>query len=162
MAHTHGNHPHQHGAGCGHTRITHDGHADYLHDGHLHHQAADGSVEEHTLPVGGANPAGCTPSHACAGHACPVGGRWRRQSEAKDYGQPTASTTRWRVSVLPSEPLPVAGVGRARWLAELMRVKAGECCEFELGAPDAAGRMCILPLSADGKDQAAWSRRRAG
>ena len=39
--------------------------------------------------------------------------RWRRQSEAKDYGQPTASTTRWRVSVLPSEPLPVAGVGRA-------------------------------------------------
>lgn len=88
--------------------------------------------------------------------------RWRRQSEAKDYGQPTASMTRWRVSVLPSEPLPVAGVGRARWLAELMRVKAGECCEFELGAPDAAGRMCLLPLSADGTDQAAWSRRRAG
>ena len=27
--------------------------------------------------------------------------RWRRQSEASDYGQPTASTTRWRVSVLP-------------------------------------------------------------
>jgi protein ImuA len=88
--------------------------------------------------------------------------RWRRQSEAKDYGQPTASTTRWRVSVLPSEPLPVAGVGRARWLAELMRVKAGECCEFELGAPDAAGRMCLLPFSADGTDQAAWSGRRTG
>jgi protein ImuA len=87
--------------------------------------------------------------------------RWRRQSEAKDYGQPTASTTRWRVSVLPSEPLPVAGVGRARWLAELMRVKAGECCEFELGAPDAAGRMCLLPIFADGKDQAGLSRRRA-
>lgn len=88
--------------------------------------------------------------------------RWRRQTEANDYGQPTASTTRWRVSVLPSEPLPVAGVGRARWLAELMRVKAGECCEFELGAPDAAGRMCLLPLSGDGKDQATWSRQRAG
>lgn len=87
--------------------------------------------------------------------------RWRRQSEAKDYGQPTASTTRWRVSVLPSEPLPVAGVGRARWLAELMRVKAGECCEFELGAPDAAGRMCLLPVFVDGKDQAGLSRRRA-
>jgi hypothetical protein len=69
MAHTHSNHDHTHGAGCGHTRITHDGHADYLHDGHLHHQAADGSVEEHTLPVGGANPAACTPAHACAGHA---------------------------------------------------------------------------------------------
>lgn len=87
--------------------------------------------------------------------------RWRRQSEAKDYGQPTASTTRWRVSVLPSEPLPVAGVGRARWLAELMRVKAGECCEFELGAPDAAGRMCLLPIFVDGKNQAGLPRRRA-
>jgi protein ImuA len=88
--------------------------------------------------------------------------RWRRQTEANDYGQPTASTTRWRVSVLPSEPLPVAGVGRARWLAELMRVKAGECCEFELGAPDAAGRMCLFPLSTNGKDQATWARHRAG
>jgi protein ImuA len=87
--------------------------------------------------------------------------RWRRQSEARDYGQPTASTTRWRVSVLPSEPLPVAGVGRARWLAELMRVKAGECCEFELGAPDAAGRMCLLPIFVGGKNQAGLSRRRA-
>jgi len=28
--------------------------------------------------------------------------RWRRQTEANDFGQPTASTTRWRVSVLPS------------------------------------------------------------
>ncbi len=49
--------------------------------------------------------------------------RWRRQAEASDYGQRTASTSRWRISMLPSEPLPVAGVGRARWLAELMRVK---------------------------------------
>lgn len=88
--------------------------------------------------------------------------RWRRQTEAKDYGQPTASTTRWRVSVLPSEPLPVAGVGRVRWLAELMRVKAGECAEFELGAPDAQGRMCSLPTVTDRKDQKAWSRSRAG
>ena len=38
--------------------------------------------------------------------------RWRRQVEASDFGQPTASTTRWRVSVLPSEDLPVPGVGR--------------------------------------------------
>jgi len=88
--------------------------------------------------------------------------RWRRQAEASDYGQPTASTSRWRISVLPSEPLPVAGVGRARWLAELMRVKAGECAEFEIGACDAEGRICLLPLSADGSDQAAWRTRGAG
>lgn len=88
--------------------------------------------------------------------------RWRRQNEASDYGNPTASTTRWRVSVLPSEPLPVAGVGRARWLAELMRVKAGECAEFEIGAPDDKGRICLLPLSADRPDKESWRGSRAG
>lgn len=88
--------------------------------------------------------------------------RWRRQTEASDYGQPTASTTRWRISMLPSEALPVAGVGRARWLAELMRVKAGECAEFELGACDATGRVCLLSLSADGSDTSAWRGDRAG
>lgn len=88
--------------------------------------------------------------------------RWRRQSEASDYGQPTASATRWRISTLPSERLPVAGVGRARWLAELMRVKAGECAEFEIGAPDAKGRICLLPVSASRPDQAARLRALAG
>ena len=88
--------------------------------------------------------------------------RWRRQAEASDYGQPTASTSRWRISMLPSEPLPVAGVGRARWLAELMRVKAGECAEFEIGACDAKGRICLLPLSGDGSDQTSWRIRGAG
>jgi hypothetical protein len=29
--------------------------------------------------------------------------RWRRQTEANDFGQPTASTTRWRVSVMPTK-----------------------------------------------------------
>ncbi|MDR6758685.1 protein ImuA [Mycoplana sp. BE70] len=88
--------------------------------------------------------------------------RWRRQNEASDYGQPTASTTRWRISVLPSDPLPVAGVGRARWLAELIRVKAGECAEFEIGAPDAKGRVCLLPVPDHGSDQAIWRRSHTG
>jgi protein ImuA len=87
--------------------------------------------------------------------------RWRRQTEASDYGNPTASTTRWRVSVLPSEPLPVAGVGRARWLAELMRVKAGECAEFEIGAPDAKGRICLLPQFTDRPNTSSWRGSRA-
>lgn len=80
--------------------------------------------------------------------------RWRRQTEANDFGQPTASTTRWRVSVLPSEELPVAGVGRARWFLELMRVKAGECAEFCVGACDDQGRIDISPGSADRSDSA--------
>jgi protein ImuA len=88
--------------------------------------------------------------------------RWRRQNEASDYGSPTASTTRWRISVLPSEHLPVAGVGRARWLAELIRVKAGECAEFEIGACDAKGRICLLPVSVDGSNTSTWRGSRAG
>jgi protein ImuA len=67
--------------------------------------------------------------------------RWRRQSEATDYGQPTASSTRWRVSSLPSEELPVPGVGRARWMVELLRARAGESFDVEVGACDGKGRM---------------------
>jgi protein ImuA len=37
--------------------------------------------------------------------------RWRRPAEAADFGQPTASVTRWRISVLSATPLPVPGVG---------------------------------------------------
>jgi len=64
---THDNHDHQHGPGCGHTQIEHDGHKDFLHDGHLHHVHGD-HVDEHALPVGAANPADCTPAHACGDH----------------------------------------------------------------------------------------------
>ena len=46
--HTHANHPHVHGAGCGHTTIKHGDHIDYLHDGHLHH-AHEGHYDEHSL-----------------------------------------------------------------------------------------------------------------
>ncbi|RVO18194.1 damage-inducible mutagenesis protein [Sinorhizobium meliloti] len=83
--------------------------------------------------------------------------RWRRQTEASDFGMPTAAATRWRISVLPSEPLPVPGVGRARWLAELMRVRAGEGGEFIVGACDGQGRICLSSETANGPDQAGRS-----
>jgi hypothetical protein len=67
MATHHSNHSHQHGAGCGHTAVHHEGHVDYLHDGHLHHMAK-GGVEEHQLAVNAANPATCTPQHSCGKH----------------------------------------------------------------------------------------------
>lgn len=70
--------------------------------------------------------------------------RWRRQTEAADYGQPTASVTRWRVSSLPSEPLPVPGLGRPRWFIELMRSRAGETFDVEVGACDEAGLMARI------------------
>ena len=45
---THEGHTHQHGVGCGHTAIEHEGHVDFLHDGHLHHQEG-GHVDEHVI-----------------------------------------------------------------------------------------------------------------
>lgn len=69
--------------------------------------------------------------------------RWRRQTEATDFGQPTAATTRWRISVLSSTPLPVPGVGRHRWLVELIRARAGESADFELEACDDTGRLAL-------------------
>jgi len=84
--------------------------------------------------------------------------RWRRQIEANDFGQPTASLTRWRVSVLPSEPLPVPGIGRARWLLELIRSRAGECAEFEIGACDGQGRIHISAGSGNRSNSSGLSR----
>lgn len=63
----HDKHPHTHGPDCGHTVIRHEDHQDYLHDGHLHFPH-DEHVDEHTLAVGTANPAACTPSHNCEAH----------------------------------------------------------------------------------------------
>jgi protein ImuA len=51
--------------------------------------------------------------------------RGRRQVEAAEFRQLTAATTRWRISALPSTPLPVPGVGRARWRLELLRCRGG-------------------------------------
>jgi protein ImuA len=85
--------------------------------------------------------------------------RWRRQADAADFGQPTAAVTRWRVSVLPSSPLPVPGVGRARWLVELIRARAGDSADFELEACDAQGLLAVPADTADGPPvQNPWER----
>lgn len=87
--------------------------------------------------------------------------RWRRQTEAADFGQPTASATRWRISALPSVPLPVPGVGRARWLVELIRCRAGESADFVLDACDAEGRLALSPNVAHGQVRAQGGLRSA-
>jgi protein ImuA len=80
--------------------------------------------------------------------------RWQHATQSGDFGQPTAAVTRWQVTALPSASLPVPGIGRARWLVELIRSRAGECAEFELEACDATGR---LALPADLADRPAAS-----
>jgi protein ImuA len=87
--------------------------------------------------------------------------RWRRQTEASDFGQPTASVTRWRVSALPSTPLPVPGVGRARWQLELIRCRAGESADFEVEACDAKGRLALPSDLVHGSGQKEFGQRRA-
>lgn len=74
--------------------------------------------------------------------------RWRRVADAADLGQPTAATTRWRVSALPSSPLPVPGVGRPRWFLELLRCRAADAFDIELEACDAKGHLRLpAPLA---------------
>ncbi|MGH6822252.1 MAG: ImuA family protein [Methylocella sp.] len=87
--------------------------------------------------------------------------RWRRHTEAADFGQPTASVTRWRVSALPATPLPVQGVGRARWQLELIRCRAGESADFEVEACDAKGRLALLSGLVHGPAAKDIGRRRA-
>lgn len=76
--------------------------------------------------------------------------RWRRMADSTDFGQPTAAMTRWRITALPSAPLPVPGIGRARWLVELIRARAGDCADFTLEACDDAGRLALPAELADG------------
>jgi protein ImuA len=87
--------------------------------------------------------------------------RWRRHTEAADFGQPTASVTRWRVSALPSTPLPAPGVGRARWMLELMRCRGGESADFDVEACDGKGRLALPAVLANGPAATPARERRA-
>jgi protein ImuA len=84
--------------------------------------------------------------------------RWCHRAEATDFGQPTASATRWRVSALPSTPLRVLGVGRARWVVELIRCRGGESANFEVEACDAKGRLALASALAYRPTTAARTR----
>jgi protein ImuA len=87
--------------------------------------------------------------------------RWRRPAEAADFGQPTASVTRWRVSALPATPLPVPGVGRPRWQLELIRCRAGESADFEVEGCVAKGRLGLPSGLVHGPAEKDIGRRRA-
>lgn len=87
--------------------------------------------------------------------------RWKRDRDTSDFGQPTAAATRWRVTALPSSPLPVPGVGRARWRIELLRSQAGPCADFIVEACDEKGRLALPAELADGQALPDASRYRA-
>jgi protein ImuA len=89
--------------------------------------------------------------------------RWRHHKGAAEFNLPTAALTRWQVSARPSTPLPVPGIGRARWSLELLRCRGGVGAVFEVEACDAKGRLNLpsdmvnRPLSAP-----AWSSSAIG
>lgn len=87
--------------------------------------------------------------------------RWRRAADARDFGQPTAAFTRWRVTETRSALLPVRGVGRARWMLELMRCRGGEGADFEVEACDAKGFIALPANLADRSDAQGHGRYRA-
>jgi protein ImuA len=87
--------------------------------------------------------------------------RWRRAHEAADFGQANAATTRWRIGPHPSAPLPVPGVGRARWRVELMRCRGADAADFILDACDETGRLALPAELARRSAAPTAGRRRA-
>jgi protein ImuA len=68
--------------------------------------------------------------------------RWRRNG-ADPLAEPSAAVTRWRVACAPSSPLPVPGIGRARWSLSLARQRGGEPHHWTLESPDDTGRLAV-------------------
>ena len=68
--------------------------------------------------------------------------RRRREGRPEETGL-TASATRWRVTPVPSAPLPVAGLGRARWQVDLTRCRGAETRTWIMEACDAQGRLSL-------------------
>jgi|SRR6185437_757511 len=93
--------------------------------------------------------------------------RWKRAALSSEFDQPSAAQTRWRVHALPSSPLPVEGMGRARWQLDLLRVKGGNPARFEVEACDGQGLLAAVPVAVPAAlvhrpaAQAGGGRRRA-
>jgi protein ImuA len=85
--------------------------------------------------------------------------RWRRQAE-DPLSIPSAAVTRWRIGCIPSAPLPVPGVGRARWTLVLARQRGGEPFEYIVESNDAEGRLALPALPRYGSPAAAAAERR--
>lgn len=83
------------------------------------------------------------------------------ESDIDAFGQPTASVTRWRVSALPSAPLPVPGIGRTRWRLALVRCRGGEGFDIDVEVRD-EGRIALPAEVADRPPQADVDRRLRG
>jgi len=64
-------------------------------------------------------------------------------------GLPSAAVTRWRVSSVPSAPVPWDGLGRACWRLACVRQRGGDPFELQVEAPDETGRLALPARLAD-------------
>lgn len=85
--------------------------------------------------------------------------RWRHAGERSLAEEPTAASTRWRVSPRPSLATGFEGLPRQLWNVELLRVRGGEPHSWILEACNAEGHLALPATVADGP-AAAWEQRR--
>lgn len=87
--------------------------------------------------------------------------RWRNSTEKQFAGEPTAASTRWRVSPSPSPESGFEGLPRQRWQVELLRARGGEPHSWILGACDAEGRLSEFADVEFGQVQTGQQKRAA-
>lgn len=80
----------------------------------------------------------------------------RRHARLADdpLAAPSAALTRWRIAPAPSAPLPVEGIGAARWRVALVRQRGGDPFELLLEACDETGRCALAADLVDRPDPA--------
>ncbi len=66
-----------------------------------------------------------------------------------------AACTRWCITPLPSAPLPVPGLGRARWQVDLTRCRGGAPKTWIMEACDAQGLVAVPAEFSDRQDTSA-------
>jgi protein ImuA len=86
--------------------------------------------------------------------------RWRSANERLLSEEPTAASTRWRISPSPSPASAFEGLPRQRWKVELVRARSGEPHSWILEACNAEGHFA-LPAAMAERPAAAGGQRRA-
>ena len=92
--------------------------------------------------------------------------RRSRRFDDPELVAPSAATSRWRMSGVPSPPPlshapSVSGIGRPLWRLDLSRCRGAEPATWTVEAPDAQGRLALAPVLADRAAAPASLRRAA-
>jgi protein ImuA len=80
--------------------------------------------------------------------------RWWTVAQRDLTKLPTAASTRWRVSPIPSEVVPAGSLKRGRWQVELVRCRGAQPRSWILEACDAQGHLALPANLANRQDQA--------